>query len=249
MDLNADDFESLLQVSGDRLLAVARRILRNDADAEDALQEAFISGWRARDKFDGRSSLDTWMHRIVVNTSVNRLKQRSAQTKRLVDESARPVVPTTPAPTDSLAIRELLWRAIDRLPEDQRVVLVLRDVEQFSTDQIADQLALSPAAVRQRLHRARKHAAEVLYPELCGAGDMTCGGRLDYLLDMIDETLADDVRTPVLEHVESCADCQSYAARYRRSIDLPRQTAESMFKVSSSLRTQLTTIWREPGPT
>ena len=110
------------------------------------------------------------------------------------------------------------------MPEDQRVVLVLRDVEQFTTEAIGERLGLTPAAVRQRLHRARKIVAEELSPELCGAGEMTCGGRLDLLLDLLDDMLAEELRIPVQAHVGTCTTCQRYAEGYRRTIALPDRT-------------------------
>ena len=132
-------------------------------------------------------------------------------------------------------MREVVWGAIDQLPDDQRVVLVLRDVEQMSSEEVADRLGLAPAAVRQRLHRARKYVAEILSPELCGAEGMTCGGRLDLLLDMIDGMLTEDVREPVLTHVAACETCQNYAAGFRNSILMPAGTTERTAQVSASL--------------
>lgn len=85
------------------------------------------------------------------------------------------------------------------------------------------------------MHRARKYIAETLSPELCGAGEMTCGGRLDLLMDMIDGMLAEDVRLPVINHVAGCTNCQRYAAGYTRTMRLPLATAEQSLPVPDGL--------------
>ncbi len=234
-NLTSVDFEAFVRESSERLLAVSRRILRREMDAEDALQEAFVSAWRNRDRFDGRSSMGTWMHRIVINTALNKLEQRRVLSTHVKSQSPGTEPASGVDHANALALRELVWDAIDLLPDEQRVVLLLRDVEQLDSEVIATQLRISPAAVRQRLHRARKHVAEILSPELCGAGEMTCGGRLDLLLDMIDGLLAADVRTPVLEHVATCKTCQQYATGYQRMIEIPLQTVEPPIPISTAL--------------
>ena len=232
---NETAFAAFVKESAGQMLAVIRRILRNDADADDALQETFLAAWRARDSFDGRSTMRTWVHRIATNTALNKLRQRAARTARIESDLDGVAHPGSGRIDNNLALKEVVWAAIDRLPPEQRLVLVLRDVEELTSDEIAERLNLSAAAVRQRLHRARKHVAETLTPELCGADEMTCGGRLDLLLDMIDGMLAEDVREPVLTHVAACSTCQGYAAGYTRTIHLPIETAEEVASVSSHL--------------
>ncbi|MEI8022330.1 MAG: sigma-70 family RNA polymerase sigma factor, partial [Schlesneria sp.] len=175
----SSEFEAYVKESASRLLATIRRILRNDADAEDALQETYLAAWRAQDRFDRKSTMNTWVHRIAINTALNKLRKT-----RPISIEAEPDLEaiehhSSGRQIDDMALREVVWGAIDQLPDDQRVVLVLRDVEQMSSEEVADRLGLAPAAVRQRLHRARKYVAEILSPELCGAEGMTCGGRLD----------------------------------------------------------------------
>ena len=231
----SNEFEDYVKESASRLLATIRRILRNDADAEDALQETYLAAWRAQDRFDGKSTMNTWVHRIAINTALNKLRKTgSVSTKGEADlegiahlASGRQI--------DDLALREVVWGAIDQLPDDQRVVLVLRDVEQMSSEEVAERLGVAPATVRQRLHRARKYVAEILSPELCGAEGITCGGRMDILLDMIDGMLADDVREPVLSHVAACETCRNYEAGFRRTILLPVGTTERNAQVPASL--------------
>ncbi len=222
---NSNEFEDYVKESASRLLATIRRILRNDTDAEDALQETYFAAWRARDRFDGRSTLNTWVHRIAINTALNKLRKTGSVSMEVGSDLEEIEHHASGRRIDDLALREVVWGAIDQLPDDQRVVLVLRDIEQMSSEEIADRLGLTSAAVRQRLHRARKYVAETLSPELCGAEGMTCGGRLDLLFDMIDGMLAEDVREPVLTHVAECDTCQNYAAGFRQTIMLPSGTA------------------------
>ena len=232
---NSNEFEDFVKESASRLLATIRRILRNDADAEDALQETYLAAWRAQDRFDGKSTMNTWVHRIAINTALNRLRKTGSVSMEVEPDLEGIAHQASGRQIDDLALREVVWGAIDQLPDEQRVVLVLRDVEQMSSEEVADRLGVTPAAVRQRLHRARKYVAEVLSPELCGADGITCGGRLDLLLDMIDGLLADDVREPVLSHVAGCETCQDYAAGFRRTILLPVGTTERNVQVPASL--------------
>ena len=232
---NQNEFEDYVKESASRLLATIRRILRNDADAEDALQETYLAAWRAQDRFDGKSTMNTWVHRIAINTALNKLRKTGSVLMEVEPDLESIEHHASGRQIDDMALREVVWGAIDQLPDDQRVVLVLRDVEQMSSEEVADRLGLAPAAVRQRLHRARKYVAEILSPELCGAEGMTCGGRLDLLLDMIDGMLTEDVREPVLTHVAACETCQNYAAGFRNSILMPAGTTERTAHVSASL--------------
>ncbi len=232
---NSNEFDDYVKESASRLLATIRRILRNDADAEDALQETYLAVWRAQDRFDGKSTMNTWVHRIAINTALNKLRKTGSVSMEVEPDLEAIEHHASGRQIDDLALREVVWGAIDQLPDDQRVVLVLRDVEQISSEEVADKLGLAPAAVRQRLHRARKYVAEILSPELCGAEGMTCGGRLDLLLDMIDGLLAEDVREPVLTHVAACKTCQNYAAGFRHTIIQPAGTTEKNSHVSASL--------------
>ena len=232
---NSNEFDDYVKESASRLLATIRRILRNDADAEDALQETYFAAWRARHRFDGRSTMNTWVHRIAINTALNKLRKTGSVSMEVESDLEGIEHQASGREIDDLALREVVWGAIDQLPDEQRVVLVLRDVEQMSSEEVADRLNLTSATVRQRLHRARKYVAETLSPELCGADGMTCGGRLDLLLDMIDGLLTEEVREPVLSHVAACETCQNYAAGFRDSILLPSGTAEKAVPVPAGL--------------
>ena len=232
---NSIEFEGYVKESASRLLATIRRILRNDADAEDVLQETYLSAWRARDRFDERSTMNTFVHRVAITTALNKLRKTGSGSIEVENDLEEIQHDAAGRQIGDLALREVVWSAIDQLPDEQRVVLVLHDVEQMSSEEIADRLNLSPATVRQRLHRGRKYVAETLSPELCGADGIICGGRLDSLLVMIDGMLAEDVREPVLTHGAACETCQSYAAERKHSIILPSNTAQRHTQVPVGL--------------
>ncbi|RMH17085.1 MAG: sigma-70 family RNA polymerase sigma factor [Acidobacteria bacterium] len=171
-------YEELVRRYGGRLLQVARRYLREE-DARDAVQDAFVSAFKAIDRFDGRAQLATWLHRIVVNASLMRLRRPAMQR----EESLEPLLPRflddghfaavrRPWPEDAEArlgraeTRRLVRRSIDRLPETYRTVLLLRDIEELDGAETAERLGISPGAVKVRLHRARQALRELLDPIL-----------------------------------------------------------------------------------
>lgn len=170
-------FEALIRTYGGRLFAVARRYTRCETDAQDVLQSAYLSAFRALHQFEGSSQLSTWLHRIVVNTALMRLRTR----KRKPEESIEHLLPrfqedghhveqfsSWAAPADDLLEREqtraTVRAAIDQLPETYRTVLLLRDIEELCTQEVADLLGASPTAVKVRLHRARQALAKLLSP-------------------------------------------------------------------------------------
>ena len=172
-------YERLVNEHGGRMLAVARRMLRNDEEARDALQEAFLLAFRGLPRFAGQSRLGTWLHRIVVNASLMKLRSRRAHP----EESIEPLLPTFlddghsavsygdwPESADLLLerseIRERVRSSIDRLPDTYRTVLLLRDIEELDTPEVAEALGISPNAVKIRLHRARQALRELLDPQL-----------------------------------------------------------------------------------
>jgi RNA polymerase sigma-70 factor (ECF subfamily) len=161
-------YEELVRANTGRMLAVARRYLRSDEDARDAVQEAFVNAFRAIDKFEGGALLSTWLHRILVNACLMRLRTR----RRKPEESIEDLLPKfvedghlrDPAGAwndgadelmEQAENRVLVREAIDRLPDSYRTVLLLRDIEGLDTEETASQLGISKAAVKTRLHRAR----------------------------------------------------------------------------------------------
>jgi RNA polymerase sigma-70 factor (ECF subfamily) len=181
-------YERLLRDHGGRLLAVAARIMGNEHDAQDALQDGFLSAVRGIAGFDGKSKLSTWLHRIVVNACLMRLRAR----KRRPEESIEPLLPRfdntghrqepglawNPAPESGIE-REGLLRAcrgaMAKLPDGYREVLVLRDVEGLNTEEAALVLEMTPGAVKTRLHRARQALRALLGPYMTGERDSRAG--------------------------------------------------------------------------
>jgi RNA polymerase sigma-70 factor (ECF subfamily) len=178
---DAAAFERLVRAYGPRMLSVARRFLGNDEDAQDALQDAFLSAFRSRDRFAGESQLGTWLHRIVVNASLMRLRTRRRRPETSIDdllprflEDGHQVRSSVPwrQPVDILVQRremaELVRGSIDELPENYRIVLLLRDIEERDTEETARLLEISVAAVKTRLHRARQALRTLLDAHLQG---------------------------------------------------------------------------------
>jgi RNA polymerase sigma-70 factor (ECF subfamily) len=165
-------YETLVRTHGGRLLSVARRFLGNNEDAEDAVQEAFIKAFKAIGTFEARAQLHTWLHRIVVNTALMKLRSQ----RRRPEESIDDLLPTFQADghqaiesrdwSDSVLERKetagLVRRAIAELPEQYRVVLTLRDIEECDTSETAAVLGTSTTVVKVRLHRARQALRTVL---------------------------------------------------------------------------------------
>ena len=167
---NGDDdaFELMFRRYGSRMLAVARRFLGNDEDAQDAVQDAMLSAFRALDRFEGGSQLGTWLHRIVVNAALMKLRRRRNHRETSIEE----LLPRYDAdghrelqvasdlfPDEQLEreeLRALLRESVGELPEKYRQVYLLRDGEELSTEETATALGLSSNAVKIRLHRARQ---------------------------------------------------------------------------------------------
>jgi RNA polymerase sigma-70 factor (ECF subfamily) len=172
-------FEQLVRTHGGRMLAVARRLLSSEEDARDAVQEAFLNAFRNIDRFEGQALLSTWLHRIIVNVSLMRLRSR----KRKPEESLDHLLPafrddghfaerfdSGSEPADQRLARQqeqtAVRAAIDELPDHYRTILLLRDIEGMSTQEVADQLGITPNAVKLRLHRARQALRTLLAPKL-----------------------------------------------------------------------------------
>lgn len=162
-------FETLVRTRSAPLLAVARRILRNEEDAREALQDAFVSVFKAIGGFTGSARFSTWLHRVAVNAALMKLRSRRRRPETPIDDllprfgsDGHEVAPNEPwaEPASALLEREetraFVRKTIDELPETYRVVLVLRDLEELSTEEAAKLLDATPNAVKIRLHRARQ---------------------------------------------------------------------------------------------
>lgn len=177
-------FETLVRTYSPRLLALARRIVGSDEEARDVIQDAFLSAFRSLARFQGDARLSTWLHRIVVNTALMKLRTR----RRRPEESIEPLLPAFLAdghyaekfsawsePADVMLardeVRALVRKRIDELPESFRTVLVLRDIEGLDTEETARVLDTTPNAVKIRLHRARQALRTLLAPHF-GRGEL-----------------------------------------------------------------------------
>src|SRR3954447_5202207 len=159
-------FEELMRRHNSALFRVARAILKEDADAEEALQDAYLDAYRHMDSFEGTARLETWLTRIVINRSLMRLRKRKREGvvvpfTREGDVGAPPeatIDTKADSPSDALLrseVRRLVERRIDELPASFRVVFVMREVQEMSAEQIAECLSIPVATVRTRLFRAR----------------------------------------------------------------------------------------------
>jgi len=187
-------FEQLVRGESPRLLATLRRILRSEEDARDALQETFLAAFRKLGSFEGNAKLSTWLYRIAVNTALMKLRSRRRHPEQPIDDllpgfdetghriaDAAPTASDAEAALDAEARRAAVRRCIDRLPDAQRSVIVLRDIEGLGTEEAARALGLTPEAAKMRLHRARQALRTlllregVLAPEAPGAAPLPSG--------------------------------------------------------------------------
>jgi RNA polymerase sigma-70 factor (ECF subfamily) len=172
-------FRLLMQRHNQALFRTARAILRDDAEAEDAVQESWLAAHRALGTFRGDSKLSTWLVRIAVNESLGRLRRnrRGAQVIPLSvdDMSDNPVHDNTPDENPASApdlqamrgeVRKLIENRIDGLPEAFRTVFVLRAVQELSVEETAEALGIPEATVRTRFFRARGQLRESLSREM-----------------------------------------------------------------------------------
>jgi RNA polymerase sigma-70 factor, ECF subfamily len=163
-----------------RIFNIARRMLGNDADAEDVMQEVLLQVIRKLDTFRGESQIGTWLHRVTVNAALAHRQKRANRLKHEVGEANDELERATPAnpmnhwnmSPDELVLaaeqQELIEKAIETLPEPFRDVYVLADVEGVPNSEIADMLKMSIPAVKSRLHRARLRMRDALAPHFEG---------------------------------------------------------------------------------
>ncbi len=173
-------YEQLVRQNAARMLAVARRILHNPDDANDAVQEAFLQGFRGIDRFEGGARISTWLHRITVNACLLRLRRARRHPEVAIeellprfDDTGHRIAPDGEGfraealeELERDRLGKLVRGAIDRLPGNFRDVVVLRDIEGLSTEETARVLGIRPEAAKMRLHRARQALRTLLEPQL-----------------------------------------------------------------------------------
>jgi RNA polymerase sigma-70 factor, ECF subfamily len=174
---DAHAYETLVRTYAASLLRTARRYLRAEEDARDAVQEAFIAAFRSIAKFEATAQVSTWLQRIVINASLMKLRTQRRHPEDDIElllprfkEDGHQVEPSVAwnEPADAVLQRaelaQVVRDAIDRLPETYRVVLMLRDIEEMSTEEAAAALGITANALKIRLHRARQALRTLLDP-------------------------------------------------------------------------------------
>lgn len=167
-------FRELVVRHQDRVYAVAMHLLRDASEAEEVVQETFLAALEKLDGFRGDAAFTTWLHRVAANAALMRLRRRRRAPDGLAEEPVEELLPRFDAQghlvlegpshdwskraDEQLAdrqVRQAVEQAVQNLPEDYRIVFLLRDVEGLSSEAMADLLGISVAAVKSRLHRAR----------------------------------------------------------------------------------------------
>jgi len=155
--------DRLLRAHYDRVFAVCRRITGNDADAADAAQNALIAIVRGLPRFDGRSSFGSWAYRVATNASLDELRRRKRRgTVGLPEGALDHASAGVPALEHGVTERLTVEAALDRLPDEFRAPVVLRDLLDLDYAEIADVLGIPPGTVRSRISRGRAALARML---------------------------------------------------------------------------------------
>lgn len=175
---DAAAFRTIMERNNRRLYRVARSVLRNDSDAEEVVQEAYLRAFRALPSFRAESSLSTWLTRIALNEALQRARRHrtTLELESMEEESNRASAELILFPgrgdadpergATSRQVGAMLERALDALPEQFRVVFVMRAIEEFSIEETAESLGIPPATVKTRFHRARNALRRALEAEL-----------------------------------------------------------------------------------
>ncbi|MEJ2749298.1 MAG: sigma-70 family RNA polymerase sigma factor [Anaerolineae bacterium] len=164
-----------VEIHSPGIYRLALRLMKNEAEAEDVMQETFMNAFKAIDKFEGRSGLGTWLYRIAYNSAMMRLRkpqQYILSVEETLTETEGNIIPKQLfdwccLPEEDFASEEVqgeLERAIRELPEKYKSVFILRELEELSTEETAVTLDITPSTVKVRLHRARLQLRERLTP-------------------------------------------------------------------------------------
>ncbi len=154
-------FEIIMRRYNQRLYRVARAVLRDDAEAEDVMQDAYVRAFQHLDQFEGRAKFSTWLTRIAVHEALARTRRRNRfdDLESIIESAGESMITSTePSPEQQASsgeLKALLEHAVLALPEHYRAVVVLRDIEEMNTNEVAAALDLTEENVKVRLHRAR----------------------------------------------------------------------------------------------
>ncbi len=173
--------DTLVRAHGGWMIAVARRLLGDASLAQDCVQEAFLSAFLKIDTFEARSSLKTWLHRIIVNAALMKLRSRRRANEQPIDdllaefdsnecrlEAPWKIMEQPDVLLERSETAAIVRDMINQLPESYRIVLLLRDIEEMSTLEVSEVLEITEGAVKVRLHRARAALKKLLEPVLRG---------------------------------------------------------------------------------
>lgn len=236
-------YEEIVEALIPRLYTLAYGITQDHMEAQDAVQDAMVAMVRRLGDFQERSSLATWLYRIAVNASLDRVRtrQRRGETipieeflPRFTEEGryAEEVVDWSNAPLERLLNSEAkkrIQQAIGSLPEEQRVVLILKDVEDFPLAEIGKMLDLSLPAVKSRLHRARLALRGVLASYFRERQSLkvseekkrrhkhTCQAVVELLCDYLEGDLPDEEKQELDRHMMDCPPCLAFLNTYKRT--------------------------------
>jgi RNA polymerase sigma-70 factor (ECF subfamily) len=166
---NGTAVRTLYERYSPRVFAVVRRIAGEDDLAQDYAQEAWIRAIRALPTFRGDARFSTWLHRIAVNSALQALRKNDTRTKREVPMPD--AIPVGPKGGDAL-LGDLLERAMDRLPEGMRQVLILHDVEGYTHEEIGEFLGVTSGTSKSQLFKARAKMRELLRPTFSANEDV-----------------------------------------------------------------------------
>lgn len=160
---DSGSFELLMRRYNQRLYRIVRSVVRDDSEAEDILQDAWVRAYGHLEQFEGRASFPTWVSRIAFNEALARA--RKSRRWAPLEDSGGNIMPeanrrrSSAETPETQVIRDqlgaILQSAVDSLPETYRVVFVLREIEQLNTNETAESLGISEEAVKTRLHRSR----------------------------------------------------------------------------------------------
>jgi RNA polymerase sigma-70 factor (ECF subfamily) len=223
-------FERLFARHHDRLRALAIRYLRDPVEADDVLQETFLRLLRVADRVDDGFNVMAWLHRVAANICLTQL--RTARRVTLVDSDSEPMraeedgrrTGQPEAAYEMTHAREIFGRVVRRLPDQQRICLVLREVEGLSYRDIADRLSVSPGSIESLLFRARRRFRDE-FLRLEGDEPSRCA-MTRHLLEVIGRShLSVRSERVVEQHLKECAACRHRAAA--RSAPQPRRAAAS----------------------
>jgi len=172
-------FSTLVHSHAAGMLALAKRLTNSEPDAADCVQESFTVLFHKIDSFEGRSSLKTWLHRIVVNQALMKMRKKNSLREQSLDQYQprynRYGLLIGPIRTSEESVESLVSKketaakvrsAIAELPDTYRVILIMRDLEGYTTAETAELMQIAEGAVRTRIHRARHALKKILEPEM-----------------------------------------------------------------------------------